>query len=176
MKTPKIFYWDSSVFIAFLSDEQEEDRAQHVEQLLNEAEAGDMFIVTSSFTLVEVIKLKGKPAISPESAKRVTDFFEKDYFKFVDASRKITSAARNLIWTLPGLFPKDAVHLASAIEFAGVESLHGIHSYDRDFLSLNGKLPIKCPITKPVPEQPYLLNVPGVKKSKKQKRTRRLEF
>lgn len=176
MKSPKIFYWDASVFVAFLNDEQEENRAENVEQLLDEAEAGELFIVTSSFTLVEVLKLKGKIPIKAVDEQKIMDFFEKDYFKFVDATRKITAAAQKLIWTLPGLFPKDAVHLASAIEFATIECLDGIHSFDKDFLTLNGKLPVSCPVAKPIPKQPLLLKVPQDGKTIKEKRRRKLKI
>ncbi len=61
MKRRKIYYWDSTVFIALLTGE--EGRVDNVEQILEEAESGEVFIVTSSFTLVEVIKLKGKQPI-----------------------------------------------------------------------------------------------------------------
>jgi predicted nucleic acid-binding protein len=150
----QIFYWDSSVFVAFFNEES--TRSENVAQILEEAESGDVFIITSSFTLVEAIKLKGSTPIQIKDQKKVTDFFEKDYFRFVDATRRITEAARNLIWNSPGLWPKDAVHLASAIEFANKEELDCIHSYDQDFLALNGKLPISCPVREPIPAQPGL--------------------
>ena len=165
-RSTKLFYWDSSVFIALLSDEK--GRAENVEQILDEAESGDVYIVTSSFTLVEVIKMKGKIPIKVADQKRVTDFFEKDYFLFVDATRKITEAARNLVWNVSSLFPKDAVHLASAIEFFNYEPLDAIHSYDTDFLNLNGKLPINCPVVEPFPNQRLLgLGLAAVKKKPK---------
>lgn len=166
-KRRQIFYWDSSVFIAFLSEESA--RSENVAQILEEAEAGEVFIITSSFTLVEVIKLKGSTPIQITDQKKVTDFFEKDYFRFVDATRKITEAARNLIWKTPGLWPKDAVHLASAEEFSSRADLDYIHSYDRDFLALNGKLSV--PVREPVPAQPGLgLKVEKVERPEKKKR------
>jgi predicted nucleic acid-binding protein len=154
MKRRKIYYWDSSVMIAFLGGEA--GRSENVEQIFEEAESGEVFIVTSSFTLVEVIKLKGKTPIRIDAQQRVTKFFEKDYFLFVDATRKITEAARALIWANPTLFPKDSVHLASAIEFHKKRSLDALHSYDKDFLGFNGKSLISCPIEEPVPPQPVL--------------------
>jgi predicted nucleic acid-binding protein len=169
MKRRKIYYWDSTVFIALLTGE--EGRVDNVEQILEEAESGEVFIVTSSFTLVEVIKLKGKQPIKVEDQKKVTDFFEKDYFLFVDATRKITEAARNLIWANPGLFPKDAVHLASALEFQKREELDCIHSYDDDFLVMNGKLPI--PAQMPIPKEPMLaMKIPRSEKKAPRKAKR----
>ena len=156
-RKPQICYWDSSVFIAFLNGEA---GSENIEQLLDEAEAGELHIVTSSFTLVEVIKMKGRLPILVAEQKKITAFFEKDYFLFVDATREITEAARELIWKVPKLWPKDSVHLASAMFFGAAERLDAIHSYDDDFLSLNGKLPITCPICRPMPSQPLLVHVP----------------
>ncbi len=147
----QVFYWDSSVFIAFFSGEK--GRCDNVEQILEEAESGNVYIVTSSFTEVEVIKLKGCLPIKIDQQKKITEFFEKDYFLFVDATRKVTELARDLIWKYPGLFPKDAVHLAFAVVFSGHDKLDAIHSYDRDFLDLNGKYPMPCQIIQPVPNQ-----------------------
>lgn len=159
----QIFYWDSSVFVALLNDEP--GRGENLEQIIDEAEAGEVYIVTSSFTLVEVIKYKGSIPIKIAAQKTVTEFFRKDYFRFVDATRKITEAARDLIWASPSLNPKDAVHLASAIEFARKERLDCIHSYDTDFLKLSGKLPISCPVQEPMPRQrTFGFGVQGAKK------------
>lgn len=140
--------------IAFLGGEA--GRSENVTQILEEAESGEVFIVTSSFTLVEVIKLKGRTPIMIEAQRQVTEFFEKDYFLFVDATRKISEAARSLIWQNPTLFPKDAVHLASALEFHKREPLNAVHSYDKHFLAFNGKSLITCPIEEPIPPQPVL--------------------
>jgi predicted nucleic acid-binding protein len=154
-KKTAIYYWDSSVFLALLM--QEDGRAENVEHFLEEAESQDAIIVTSSFTLVEVIKLKKRQPILPEKQAIVTGFFQRDYFRFIDATRKITEDARGLIWTTPGLMPKDAVHLASAVEFVKQGGkLDAVHSYDTDFTNLNGKLPVSCPIEEPIPMAPTL--------------------
>lgn len=154
-KRTAIYYWDSSVFLALLMEE--EGRVENVQHFLEEAESQDAIIITSSFTLVEVIKLRKKMPILPEKQAMVTGFFQRDYFRFIDATRKITEDARALIWSIPGLMPKDAVHLASAIEFAKQGGkLDAVHSYDTDFTKLNGKLPVACPIEEPLPMSPTL--------------------
>jgi predicted nucleic acid-binding protein len=164
----QVFYWDSTVFVAFFNAEP---GGENVRELLDEAEAGEIFIITSSFTLVEVIKLKGKTPILVTEQDEITEFFKKDYFRFVDATRKVTEAARSLIWKSPGLWPKDAVHLASAIEFASKEKLDCIHSYDKDFLRLNGKLPVLCPVQEPMPHQrTFGFGVTGTKKGGRAKK------
>ncbi len=154
-KRTAIYYWDSSVFLAFLTGEI--GRVDNVEHFLEDAESQDAIIVTSSFTLVEVIRLRKRQPILPEKQALVTGFFQKDYFRFIDATRKIAEDARALIWSNSGLLPKDAVHLASAIEFVKQGGkLDAVHSYDSDFTNLNGKLPVACPIEEPIPLAPTL--------------------
>jgi hypothetical protein len=94
-------------------------------------------------------------------------FFQKDYFRFVDLTRRIGERAQELIWDT-GLWPKDAIHLASAIEFETISgrTLDAIHAYDEDFLKLNGKLPIKAPIQKPVPPQAVMARLLAQAKGK----------
>ncbi|MGP8237468.1 MAG: type II toxin-antitoxin system VapC family toxin [Limisphaerales bacterium] len=152
MAKPKIYYWDASVFITIFNDEP---GADHVEHFLDEAEEESVVIVTSSFTPVEVLKLKGQRPITKVDKDKVRDFFKKDYFRWVDLSHLVGETAQSLIWDYPGLFPKDAVHLASALVFERISplKLDAIHSYDNDFIKLNGKLPTKAVIMKPVPSQ-----------------------
>ena len=74
---PKIYYWDASVFITIFNDEP---GAEHVEHFLDEAEQEAAVIVTSSFTPVEVLKLKGQKPITKTGKDKVREFFQKDYF------------------------------------------------------------------------------------------------
>jgi predicted nucleic acid-binding protein len=152
MVKPKIYYWDASVFITIFNDEPGADNVEH---FLDEAEQESVVIVTSSFTPVEVLKMKGKKPITKAGKEKVRGFFQKDYFRWVDLSHLVGETAQSLIWDYPGLWPKDAVHLASAIVFEKISplKLDAIHSYDQDFIKLNGKLPTKCPILQPIPSQ-----------------------
>jgi len=119
------------------------------------ADQGDVVLIVSSFTPVEVLKLKNQKPITKAEQNKIREFFEKDYFRFVDLTRRVGESAQTLIWDYPGLWPKDAVHLASAIQFERISGLHldAIHSYDEHFLKLHGKLPTKAPIEKPLPPQ-----------------------
>jgi predicted nucleic acid-binding protein len=165
MAKPKIYYWDSSVFITIFNDEP---GAEHVEHFLEEAEEESAVIVTSSFTPVEVLKLKGQKPITKVDKDKVRDFFKKDYFRWVDLSHLVGETAQSLIWDYPGLSPKDAVHLASAIVFEKISplKLDAIHSYDRDFIKLNGRLPIKAIITQPIPSQAVMRKILAQAKAK----------
>ena len=148
-----IYYFDSSVFVAFFNDEQEKQRADTVEQLLDEAEAGKISIVTSSFALVEVLKLQGHKPISAVDEEKIVSFFEYPFIRLVDATRDVCENARRLIWSHTSLHPKDAVHLASALAFSQREHLDGLFSYDGHFLKLNGVVTTKFSFTEPFIKQ-----------------------
>jgi predicted nucleic acid-binding protein len=173
MAKPKVYYWDASVFITIFNDEP---GADHVEHFLDEAEEESVVIVTSSFTPVEVLKLKGQRPVIKADKDKVRDFFKKDYFRWVDLSHLVGETAQSLIWDYPGLFPKDAVHLASAIVFERISplKLDAIHSYDNDFIKLNGKLPTKAVIMKPVPSQAVMRKL--LEAAQKSPRPRRIKL
>lgn len=148
-----IYYFDSSVFVSFFNNEQEKKRADIVEQVLNEAHAGRAAVVTSSFALVEVLKLKGHTPLAKEDEDKIVDFFQYPFIRLVDATRDVCEHARRLIWSYPALHPKDAVHLASALTFAGRAHLDGLFSYDNDFIKLNGIITKQFPIVEPFMKQ-----------------------
>lgn len=140
-------YWDSTVFVAFFN--REPRRSDLVKQLLEEAESGNITIITSSFALVEVLKVEGHKPLSAEAEAKIVDFFEHEFIRIVDATRTVCEDARHLIWQYPALHPKDSVHLASALTYAKRAALDHLFSYDTDFLKLNGKITTKFPILEP---------------------------
>ena len=72
MVTP-LHYWDSCTFLAYLKAEA--DKVDDCVTVLKHAENGNIKIVTSSLTLVEVIKLKKREPISREDEERIRRFF-----------------------------------------------------------------------------------------------------
>ena len=143
-------YWDSGVFVAYFNDE---GRADTVETLLNDGIDGKLTVITSAFACVEVLKLKDHKHLSKEHEQMISDFFEYPFIKIVDATRGVCEAARHLIWKHPGLKPKDAVHLASALAYVEREYLDVLFSYDSDFLKLDGAITQKFHIKEPYIEQ-----------------------
>lgn len=129
----EICYWDSSAFIAWLLPEP--DRREACGSVIRAAERGDVLIVTSAITLVEVIRLKGRPRISPENEALIRRFFEHDWIAIRAFERRNALRARELIWD-HGLQFKDAVHVATAIE----ARISLLHSFDQDMLDLSGKV------------------------------------
>jgi predicted nucleic acid-binding protein len=125
-------YWDSSVFVAFFNDEP--GRGNVIETLLNEGTDGKLTVITSSFSCVEVLKLKEQKHLTKEQEEQISDLFQYPCIKLVDATRSICEAARHLIWKYTALKPKDAVHIASALAYAQREQLDFLFSYDRPAL------------------------------------------
>jgi len=134
-------YWDSTCFLAWLKPEEENKRA--CQEVISAAERGEIQIVTSAVSLTEVIKLhKGLPIEIPkEHEERIVTFFQQEYIVVVQVTRFIAEDARSLIWRFPSLKPKDALHAATAV-YAQAHSgpLEELHTFDRDFLPLDGKI------------------------------------
>jgi predicted nucleic acid-binding protein len=128
---PEKFYWDAGVFLAYFNEE--EGRVDACENILNYARKGKCRIFTSSFSLVEVVHIKGRKALTPDREKKLDEFFRSPYISLIDARRNICDEARQLIWRHPNLKPKDATHLASAL-FGMRSRPNEINSYDNDFL------------------------------------------
>ncbi len=146
-------YWDSGVFCSFLS--KEEGRYEIVLDLLKEAHAGRIEIISTSFALVEVLKLKAHGNITGEVLDKLRTFFEYPFIKIVNADREICELARSYVWK-HGMKAKDAVHMATAEVASRVVEIHRVFSWDDDFVRLYGETPLKIPISHPFMEQQVL--------------------
>jgi hypothetical protein len=126
-------YWDSVVFLGWLA--KEPDKVDRCRAVIRAAEAHKLRIVTSSLTMVEVIKLKGRAPISKEVEPKITAFFEQPYILVRQVDRRTAEFARDLIWNR-GVDPKDAVHLATAL----LARLHQFDTFDHGLMKLSGAL------------------------------------
>jgi len=124
------------------------------------------------------LKSNGQKPIGKSEQDKIRGFFQKDYFRWVELTKKVGEIAQTLIWDNPSLDPKDAIHLASAIEYESTSGhqLDAIHSYDSDFLKLNGKLPTKAPICEPIPSQAVMTKLLAQASGSGKKRVRRLDL
>lgn len=108
-------YWDTGPFLAWLKEEQH--RLADVEPVIRAAEAGKVRLVTSSVTLIEIVKLDQKQAVTqlpPEDAEKIRRWFERRFISIRLFDRPTATLARELIWK-HGLKTRDAMHLATAI-------------------------------------------------------------
>lgn len=116
-------YLDSSGFISFIKMEVVKgiERGKIVKHILTNAARGDYPIYTSAFTLAEVNKLRSQPRNTTDVSEEILAFFENEYIKLVDVDRRIGEEANHFCRQY-GLYPADAVHLASALR-AGCDVL-----------------------------------------------------
>jgi len=138
-------YLESSVFISLIKGEviNGTDRGEIAQHILSDASAGRWPILTSTFTLAEVIKARDTPLLTPAEEKRIDDFFKHEYIKLVILDREVAELARKLARD-HGLRPPDAVHLASAVKARADELL----TWDENDFPINttiGGVTIKLP-------------------------------
>lgn len=108
-------YWDTGPFLAILK--REAHRLADVEPVMRAAEAGEFRIVTSTVTLIEVVKLDQKQApieVPPEDAETIRSYFMRSHIIVRTFDRPTAEVARQLIWA-HNLETRDAMHLATAI-------------------------------------------------------------
>ena len=134
MSKPDRRYWDSCAFLGWFKNEP--DKVAECESVIRAAERGSVEIVTSAVTLTEVVRLKGLPRLPESDEKIIRDFFEQPYILVANLDRFVAEHARQLCWQFDSLKPKDALHLASAIE----TECPNLDTFDADLIGLNGKL------------------------------------
>jgi predicted nucleic acid-binding protein len=105
-------YWDSDAFLGWLKEEP--DKIDDCRGVIRAAEKGGLRLVTSSLTLTEVIKLKGKPSLPKDKDEAIRVFFKHDWIIVRQLDRTTAEYARGLVWDY-GLDPKDSIHVATAI-------------------------------------------------------------
>lgn len=113
-------YWDSDCFLGFLQDEQ--DKVPECEQVLQAAQDGTIQIVTSTLTLAEVLRMKGRQPVPKDKRDEVVNFFKNPYILVRNITRKTGELARDMVWD-NGIDPKDSLHVAAALE-AGMTRFH----------------------------------------------------
>ena len=115
-------YVDSSFFFAIIKKEETPcpsglARWQVAERIVKDAERGDYHIYTSTITLAEVRRIRGKQEqLTQNEIQTVQAFFENDFIRLIEVSREIGEKAQ-LLGAQYGIFPMDALHLATAIHW-----------------------------------------------------------
>lgn len=126
-------YWDADVLLSWLGDNPE--RAPMIGLLLGDARAGELEIVTSLVSTVEVAFTVTEgltKTLSPDVETKIADLWAPGGpIRTVELYPLVATRARNLIrdgvprgWT--GLKANDAIHLATAKQMDVAE----FHTYD----------------------------------------------
>lgn len=124
-------YWDSACFIAILS--KEEGRVDVCAPILRAAEMRAIEIVTSAWTITEVLHPKGGKPLPAEVRATVKAFFHRSGIVLVNVDRRIAENAQEYFWDY-GVKPKDAIHVACAIE----AKVPVLETYDDKLIALSG--------------------------------------
>lgn len=90
------YYWDANAFLGFLKEGK--GRVEMCRQVLEAGERGEIQIITSSLTLVEVVHIKGRIRMDADDEEKMRAMFEKRYLILMDVNRRISESARQLIW------------------------------------------------------------------------------
>lgn len=156
----ELIYWDANAFLGWLQEEPE--RVDLCRATLERARAGDVLIVTSALTMAEVLWLRGAVPIPKDRADIVKRFFRRSTIRVRNVTRQVSESAQELVWD-HGIKPKDAIHVATALE-AGVVALE---TFDEPLIKKSetvGKPPVV--IRKPLlPAQGSLDLVHGTEES-----------
>jgi len=131
MPNKKRLYWDSDVFISYF--EQNPTRIATIDDLLEQSKRGEVEIVTSTLTVVEVAFTVGErtTGLDPNHEAAMDSFWsDNDVVTLVELSMPIARGARSLMRYAMSqglkLKPPDAIHLASATLLSASE----LHSYN----------------------------------------------
>lgn len=126
-------YWDSNAFLGWLNGEK--GKVEKCDGVLQAAEERKVEIVTSAWTLTEVVKKKGEKPVPKTTEQKIKGFFEQPYIILREVDRRVAETARDLIWA-HNLSAPDAVHLATALRLG----LSVMDTFDDKLIALDGKL------------------------------------
>lgn len=119
-KQPTRIYWDANAWIAYIRKEMpapnntiKEPRFEMCRRVLKRAEAGEVEIATSAFSLAEVSKRRSE---TPDLNINLPAFFDQRFIILIPVDKQVGLMAQNLQLTgVGGLRPQDATHVASAL-------------------------------------------------------------
>ena len=132
-KKKTIRYWDSDCFIGWFN--QEPDKVDMCKATIDRAEAGEVQLVVSALTLIEVIKMKNHPSLPRDKEEMIRKYFQNDFIKLVNVDRMVGELARSLIWGF-NVQPKDSIHVATAI----LQKVPVLNTFDAGLIKLNQKV------------------------------------
>ena len=124
-------YWDACTCLGLLRDEP--DKVGACQEIIDQAEAGEIQIVTSALTIAEVLWLKGHDRVPVEDREMVRNFFRNEYIVIHEVDRRVAEIAQDVVWDF-NIKHKDAIHVATAVDM-GADVLD---TFDGPLLNLDG--------------------------------------
>jgi predicted nucleic acid-binding protein len=158
MDKPKRIYWDSCIFISYISGENRDQfEVAGIDDVVKDVDLNKIILVTSVVSRVEVLKDLGDKREKYIAVLQNPNIQEIDVNKVIgqmagDIRYQFQQAGKNRLTT------PDAVHLATAL-WAEVDEFHTFDGCGKPpgLLDLNGHTILKgLKIVKPHSTQPYL--------------------
>jgi predicted nucleic acid-binding protein len=146
---PPLIYWDANVFLSYVDGDQ--DRIPDIDEFFRKARAGEVEIVTSTLSIVEVAfgsEEKTGRALDAETRNAIDELWKPggavtlvEFFPLVALdARGLIRTAMTRGWSLKAA---DAIHLATAMR----QSVSAIHTYESGWRKYSPD--IGCPISEP---------------------------
>lgn len=127
-----MIYWDADCFLGFLK--RENDKINLCKGTTAKAKQGELIIVTSAITLIEVVKLDRQLRLPPRDEKTIREFFKNPYIHIHNVDSEIGMLARDLIWK-HSLSQRDSIHVATALKL----KLDKLHTFDTELHKLSNQ-------------------------------------
>jgi predicted nucleic acid-binding protein len=144
--------------VSLLTFLKESLRAADCKLIVDQARRREIEIVVSLWAMAEVVRIEGTP--DDESEAIIAAFFEEPFVVRAAFDLAVAERARDLVRRYRGLKPKDAVHVATALQ----NQISILETFDNDLITLlnnkegNPALRVRHPLyegTRPLPlEQP----------------------
>lgn len=128
---PSLRYWDSCIFIHIIAGNEPIGNGI-LKACVKDVELGKIKVVTSAFTLAEVVKTRQsqQSPLKQEDEMKIKEVFKSSIYVY-ELTRIIAERAREIQWESNSkIKPADSVHLATA-EFASVERFE---TYDEELI------------------------------------------
>jgi len=129
----ELVYWDSDAFLGWLQAER--GKTELCAGSLKRADKGEIVIVTSALTLAEVLWMRGAPRIPEAKAEIVRKFFRRSYMRVRNVTRATSESAQDLVWS-HGIKPKDAIHVATALD----ANAAALETFDEQLIGKSGSV------------------------------------
>lgn len=137
-KMPPRVYWDANAWIAYIRKEMPSPtnqikvpRYDWCRGVMRRAENREIEIVTSAFSLCEVVKRRGEAL---DTSVNVAAFFDQPFVFLVDLAKPVGLKAQSLQLSGVGnIKPADATHIATAL----TANVPVFHTFDGGLLDLD---------------------------------------
>ena len=152
---PSRVYWDTNCFLGWF--QQEPNKRDALRAQLDDAESGELIIVTSALAITECAGLPSVRKVDDAASAKMLAFFENDYIALRALERSVAERAHDLVRRF-AIKHKDAIHVATAM----TSDVAVLHTWDEGILQHNRApgigLAIEIP---PDPSKDTLFQKPG---------------